>query len=108
MLDARDNNGRDITFKVSVDGNPTQYQEEQKQIGAIGRAEVVGKIDYREITLFVPKNSKVIDIIGTNTSEYTLCWWLIQCSSRAIPKCKMMTSIHKGQVLCAIMKHHEV
>ena len=24
MLDARDNNGRDITFKVSVDGNPTQ------------------------------------------------------------------------------------
>ena len=39
----------------------------QKQIGAIGRAEVVGKIDYREITLFVPKNSKVIDIIGTNT-----------------------------------------
>jgi len=67
MLDARDNNGRDITFKVSVDGNPTQYQEEQKQIGDIGRAEVVGKIDYREITLFVPKNSKVIDIIGTNT-----------------------------------------
>ncbi|HET7283270.1 MAG TPA: hypothetical protein VFI70_01165 [Nitrososphaeraceae archaeon] len=25
MLDARDNNGRDITFKVSIDGNPTQY-----------------------------------------------------------------------------------
>jgi YVTN family beta-propeller protein len=58
MLDAKDNNGKDITFKVSVDGNPTQYQEEQKQLG---------KLDYREITLFVPKNSKMIEIIGTNT-----------------------------------------
>ncbi|HET7392043.1 MAG TPA: YncE family protein [Nitrososphaeraceae archaeon] len=58
VLDARDNNGNDIAFKVSVNGNPIQYQEKQKQ---------VGKLDYREITLFVPKNSKMIDIVGTNT-----------------------------------------
>ena len=39
MLDARDNNGNDIMFKVLVNGNPIQYQE-QKQAGKAG----VGKL----------------------------------------------------------------
>lgn len=62
MLDAKDNKGNDILFKVSVNGNPIQYQE-QKQAEKAG----VGNLDYREITLFLPKDSKMLDIIGTNT-----------------------------------------
>ena len=38
MLDARDNKGNDIMFKVLVNGNPIQYQE-QKQGGKAGVGE---------------------------------------------------------------------
>lgn len=61
ILDARDNNGNDIPFKISVNGHPTPYQEEQQQ------NERIGKLDYREMTVFIPKDSKTIDIVGTNT-----------------------------------------
>lgn len=63
ILDAKDNKGNDIMFKVLVNGNPIQYQE-QKQLEKAG---VGGKLGYREITLFLPKDSKMLDIIGTNT-----------------------------------------
>jgi hypothetical protein len=63
VLDAKDNKGNDVMFKVLVDGNPIQSQE-QKQVGKAG---VGGKQDYREITLFLPQGSKMLDIIGTNT-----------------------------------------
>ena len=63
ILDAIDNNGNDIAFKVSVNGNPTPYQQQepQQQHGQ------TGKLDYREITVFIPKGSMTIDIAGTHT-----------------------------------------
>ena len=63
MLDAKDNKGNDILFKVSVNGNPIQYQEKKQ----VEKAGVGGNLNYREITLFLPKDSKMLDIIGTNT-----------------------------------------
>ena len=44
-------------FKLSIDGKPVTYQEQKLKEGA----------GYREITFFVPKDSKVIDIVGTET-----------------------------------------
>ena len=64
ILDARDNNGNNIAFKVSVNGHPTLYQEEEQQ-----QNERIGKLDYREINVFIPKDSKTIDIVGTNTAN---------------------------------------
>jgi YVTN family beta-propeller protein len=61
MLDAKDTNGNSTDFKLSIDGKPTTYQEQKLQEGA----------GYREITFFVPKNSKLIDIIGTETASTT-------------------------------------
>jgi hypothetical protein len=57
LLDAKDTNGNSDDFKLSIDGKPTIYQEQKLQEGA----------RYREITFFVPKDSKVIDIVGTET-----------------------------------------
>ena len=64
ILDAKsNNNGSDMAFKVSVNGNPTSYQEEEQQ------QERKAKLDYREITVSIPKDSKTMDIVGTNTAN---------------------------------------
>jgi YVTN family beta-propeller protein len=57
LLDAKDTNGNSADFKLSIDGKPTTYQEQKFKKGA----------GYREITFFVPKDSKVLDIVGTET-----------------------------------------
>jgi hypothetical protein len=57
MLDAKDTKGNNTDFKLSVDGKPTTFQEPKLQEEA----------GYREITFFVPKDSKVIDVVGTET-----------------------------------------
>ena len=57
LLDAKDTNGNSTDFKLSIDGKPVTYQEQKLKEGA----------GYREITFFVPKASKVIDIVGTQT-----------------------------------------
>ncbi len=62
ILDAKDNNNNnDMAFKVSVNGNPTSYQEKEQQ------QERTAKLNYREITVSIPKDSKTMDIVGTNT-----------------------------------------
>lgn len=57
LLDVKDTNGNRTDFKLSIDGKPATYQEQKLQEGA----------GYREITFFVPKDSKVIDVFGTET-----------------------------------------
>lgn len=48
-------NGTDSSFTVLVDGRQIEYQEMTKGP------------DYRELTMFIPKDSKIIKIIGTTT-----------------------------------------
>ena len=57
LLDAKDTNGNSTDYKLSIDGKPMAYQEQKLMKGA----------GYREITFFVPSNSRVLDIVGTET-----------------------------------------
>lgn len=52
ILDSKQN-GTDSNFKVFIDGKEIKYQQ------------TAGNQDYRELTIFVPKNSQNIKILGT-------------------------------------------
>lgn len=51
ILDSK-KNGTDTTFTVLIDGRPVEFQE-------------TSSVGYRELTMFIPKDSTVIKIIGT-------------------------------------------
>ena len=64
LLDAKDTNAKDIAFKVSIDGKSVSYQEEK--IKSPNTA-INGAGGYREMTFFVPKDSKALEVVGTKT-----------------------------------------
>ncbi|MGA9845697.1 MAG: hypothetical protein WBQ25_25635, partial [Nitrososphaeraceae archaeon] len=53
-----------IPFKVSIDGKSVSYQEEK--IKSPNTA-INGAGGYREMTFFVPKDSKALEVVGTKT-----------------------------------------
>jgi hypothetical protein len=64
LLDAKDTNANDIALKVSIDGKSVSYQEEK--IKSPNTA-INGAGGYREMTFFVPKDSKALEVVGTKT-----------------------------------------